>query len=79
MIVSKINAVHADDVGKYLESLGLLEGIKNGKYVCSICKKDITLNNILCFYPYNDQVKFCCDDSICYEAILKIKNKNDNA
>ena len=77
MKVDKIKAVHSDDLEQYLESLGLLSSIKEGRFLCSICGKIITLENILCIYPENQEVKFCCDSSECYEVILKKRDTNE--
>ena len=71
MGIDKIKAVHSDDISKFLESLEILDDVKNGKYKCSICNKEITLFNIACIYPDGKEVKFCCDNLTCYEAIVK--------
>lgn len=75
MQIDKIKAIHSDDMEKYLESLGVLEDIKAGKIVCSICSKQITIDNITCIYPEDKQIKFCCNKSGCYESLIRKRAK----
>jgi len=62
----EINAVHENDLPSLLESLGLLESVKNGLILCHFCSKVITLENLNCLYPKDGEIKFCCDNLECY-------------
>jgi len=74
----EINAVHDDDLETFLNSLGLLEDLKNKKLKCNVCKCSITKDNLGCVYPFKDKIEFCCQKYTCYEKILPlIGSKHD--
>lgn len=66
-----IRAVHEQDLGELLKSLGLSELIAKGELTCSICGSIVDLNNLLCLYPSQDEVKVCCKNQKCYEQVLR--------
>jgi len=70
MGTSKIKAVHSDEFESFLKNLGILEDVKNGKYNCEVCRAKVDLSNIACVYPENKEVKFCCNNTSCYEKII---------
>ena len=65
-----IKAVHDSDLEKFLERLRLLDKIKEGKIRCSICGEVVTLENFLCVYPEDGQIKVCCNKRECYEQVF---------
>lgn len=65
-----IKAVHDSDIEKFLEKLRLLDKIKEGKIRCSVCGDVVTLENFLCVYPENEQIKVCCSKRECYEQVF---------
>ncbi len=65
-----IKAVHDSDLEKFLAKLGLLDKIKEGKIRCGICGEVITLDNFLCVYPEEGQIKVCCNKRECYEKVF---------
>ncbi len=65
-----IKAVHDSDLEKFLAKLGLLNKIKEGKIRCSICGDVITLDNFLCIYPEEGQIRVCCNKRDCYEKVF---------
>ena len=65
-----IKAVHDKNLEQYLESLGVLDDVKEGKYLCSYCGKTITLDNLQCVYPFKDEIRICCDNPDCYQKAL---------
>jgi len=67
----EIDAVHERNLRELLESLGLLEDVLKGHINCNFCKKKITLDNLRCIYPKNDEILFCCDDIRCFEQTLE--------
>ena len=71
MGIDKMRAIHSKDMEQYLKSLGVLDNVKAGKYKCEFCNNQITISGISCIYPENKQVKFCCNNAQCYEAIIK--------
>jgi len=70
-----LKAVHTNDVGKYLNSLGVLEGVKNGQKNCSICGKQISLSDFSAIYPKDGEICFVCDSIDCYDTILNSNHR----
>jgi len=66
-----IRAVHEQDLGELLKSLGLSELMAKGALRCSICGSIVNLDNLLCIYPSGDEVKVCCKNPECYEKVLR--------
>ncbi|MBA7677537.1 hypothetical protein ES703_85795 [subsurface metagenome] len=66
-----IRAVHEQDLGELLKSLGLSELMTKGALRCSICGSIVNLDNLLCIYPSGDEVKVCCKNPECYEKVLR--------
>jgi len=66
-----IRAVHEQDLEELLKSLGLSELITEGELTCGICGSIVNLDNLLCIYPSNEEVKVCCKKPECYESVLR--------
>ena len=66
-----IKAVHDQDLGELLKSLGLSELMTKGELTCGICGSIVNLDNLLCIYPSKDEVKVCCKNLECYEQVLR--------
>lgn len=66
-----IKAVHEQDLGGLLESLGLSELVTKGELRCGICGSIVSFENLLCIYPSGDEVKVCCKNRECYEKVLR--------
>ena len=67
----KVKAVHEADLEKYLESIGILNDILEGKISCRHCKDVITLENFLCMYPFDYELAISCNKPICYVRALQ--------
>ena len=65
-----IQAVHTKDVEKYLNSLGVLNLVKEGECFCSECGSKITLENFSAVYPKDGNVNFICGSISCYENVV---------
>jgi hypothetical protein len=61
----KIKAVHDDDLEQFLSSLGVLEQIKEGEHLCTICGTPITLENFGAIYPRDNKICFLCHRAFC--------------
>ena len=66
-----IKAVHDSDLEKFLAKLNLLEKIKKKELRCSICGEIITMENLVCVYPENGEIKVCCNERECYEKVFE--------
>jgi hypothetical protein len=66
----EIKAVHEKNLEAMLESMQLLQLIKEEKLSCRFCGKTITLNNFQCIYPKNNEILFCCYNLACFEQAL---------
>lgn len=67
----EISAVHEKDLEELLKSLNLLEQVKNGLVNCKFCGTKITLDNLQCIYPKDNEIVFCCDKINCFEQALQ--------
>jgi hypothetical protein len=66
----EIQAVHDDDLKILLKSLGVFEQVQNGTEKCFYCGKTISMENLQCIFPYNNEVNFCCTEDICYRNLV---------
>ena len=69
-----IKAVHDADLNSFLEKLGLLEDMKNGRLRCSFCNCVLTFDNFGGVYKEDGQIKLFCQKTECYLEVLKRKN-----
>jgi len=67
----EIKAVHEHNLEEMLKGLGMLEDVKEGRISCKFCGKTITLENLRCLYPKNDEVFFCCTDIECFMQAMQ--------
>lgn len=67
----EISAVHDRDITEFLESLNLLKEFKEGHIHCKFCGTIITLENLQCIYPKEDEIIFCCDKIKCFEQAIQ--------
>jgi hypothetical protein len=63
----KIYSIYEDDFINYLISLGILDNIDRGQYICKICNDKININNIGALIPINKQIEIICDKSLCLD------------
>lgn len=64
----KIKAVHEDDLDTLLESLGLAQGIADGKYPCMYCEKQISIENLWGISYKGKQLQFICSNHECISS-----------
>jgi len=73
----EISAVHERNLEELLESLGLRRDVEDGMIRCKFCDKKISLQNLQCLYPKNNEIVFCCDDVRCFEQALKDSSREN--
>jgi hypothetical protein len=66
----EMNAVFEDDLSRFLESLEILEPLKNGEMLCAFCGKEVNLNNFSSVFPQENDIKVCCDEWQCYNQLM---------
>jgi hypothetical protein len=66
-------AVHDSDVEDFLERLGLLNPIKEGKLLCAQCGQVVTLDSFGAAYPDVSEIKVVCDKLECLTPRLKTR------
>lgn len=71
----RLAAVHEGDVKNLLRSLHLLDDVVSGSINCRFCSAKITLENLQCLYPVNNEIVFCCDKIECYQRALQESGK----
>ena len=69
-----IKAVHDTDLKSFLEKLGLMEDMKNGRLRCSFCHCILTFGNFGGVYKETGQLKPFCQKTECYLEALKRKS-----
>ena len=63
---TRINAILGEEFDKLLETLGVMEDFKAGKYRCNVCKDKVTANNVLLVFPLSEnEVGFICNKPKC--------------
>ena len=70
----KIRAVFDTQLNLFLEKLGLLKDMENGKLKCSFCNCMLTFDNFGGVYKENGQLKLFCQKVECYLEVLKRKS-----
>lgn len=68
-----INAVYSDDLEEFLDSIGLLGDLVNGKLRCFNCGRMIDRSNLSAVFPHNDQICVCCSSLDCYAALINVR------
>ncbi len=66
-------AVHDQDLRQFLTSLGILNGVEEGKFNCAVCQRKITLENLGGVYPENLEIRIVCEFVNC---VAHIKQKD---
>lgn len=69
----KIKAVNDADLNSFLEKLGLLEDMKNGKLGCIFCNEMLTFDNFGGVFKENGELKTFCGKQECYLEVLHRK------
>ena len=65
----KIKIINDSDLEDYLQSLGILEDIKNKKIHCKFCGQVVTLDNLQALFPDEDKIYIICNRKKCMERI----------
>lgn len=56
-----IHAVSNGNLEKLIENLELKEDLASGKLHCCCCGSQLSMVNIGCIYPMNNEVRLCCN------------------
>ena len=68
----KLPAFHENDLDKILLKFNLLEPLRQGNLVCSICKITLTRSNFGCiFIDQNGDIQTACSKPECLEKVSK--------
>lgn len=62
-----IKFVHDDDLGNYLDSLGIYQDVLAGRYKCMYCGTVIDMNNLEAIVPFEGKIKIICSKPACKE------------
>lgn len=66
---SKVKAVYDDDLPLLLESLGILEKVRQGEVNCVYCGNTVNLDNLEAIFLKNKEIKFVCSKPICISKL----------
>jgi len=66
-----IKAVHCDDMEGYLRSLEEYDKVMKEEVSCFFCPQQITLDNIIAVFPYENEVEYACDN--CMLELINFK------
>jgi hypothetical protein len=67
----EIRAIHESNLEEMLKGLGILEDVREGRIKCKFCGKKITLKNLGCLYPKDNDISVCCNDSKCFVLAIQ--------
>lgn len=74
----EILAVHEKELKEYLKNLGILEKMEKGEVFCYFCQEKITFENLYCLFPYEGEIKMCCNKIDCIKKVKTLlESKND--
>ena len=65
----KVKAVHDNDLGQFLSSIGALDQIKKGCHHCIVCNIPITLENLGAVFPKDNKINFVCERLSCLDKM----------
>lgn len=65
----KVRAIHRRDLETILGELGFLEEIRSKKAHCFKCGKVLSLDDIHYILMEDSEIKFCCNDTVCYRQV----------
>lgn len=66
-----IDAVHADDLERLLERVGLLDKFNQGKVKCKFCGQAVTHENIYSVIKDSGSHKLVCDKAECVNKLMQ--------
>jgi len=67
----ELRAIHDVDLEEFLERLGLLGSIKEGKVTCVQCGSVVTLDNFGAAFPESGRIRVVCDKLECLRPFLR--------
>lgn len=65
----KIKVINDSDLEHYLQSLGILEDVRNKKIHCKFCGQVVTLDNLQVLFPHENKINIICNRKKCMERI----------
>ena len=66
-----LRAVYEKDIEKLLESLGILDDVKNGQQNCYFCNEKVFLENFGGIIRTGGNLEIFCEKIECYMKMLK--------
>lgn len=70
----ELKAVHARDLDRLVESLGIAEALRNGSLRCEFCGCEVRKENLGAVYPEAGEVRVSCNKADCIrQALAKMK------
>jgi hypothetical protein len=72
-----IYAVHDQELETLLKNLELYDDFFEGNIRCFICDKIITEENLGSIFPYEEDIKICCNDIDCYKKLLELRGNSN--
>lgn len=70
--MSKVTAIHDDDLTQFLTSLGILEKVRAGHLSCYFCKTVISEANLHAVFPHEKNIRVVCDNPECVKALAQL-------
>lgn len=71
----RINAVHDDDLERFLDSIGVLHDIRSGNVRCKFCSDQVNLDNLSTVFPDSGSVSFVCNEQECLRKFMVYYNE----
>lgn len=65
MSTAHINAVYSEDMEEFLDSLGILDEIRQGRKACYFCHKNLNIEEIQSVFPFDGDIQLCCNSVKC--------------
>lgn len=77
MDFENLKTINQENLGRYLENLGLLEKVSEGRAHCKFCDTVVSVENIAYLLPESGNISFICDKPECMlEASTYLRKKS---
>lgn len=73
----KIQAIHDEDLEKFLDGLGILNKLKHGELKCKFCDNSVTLETLHSLFPQSGSIKVVCDNPGCISGLSELLRKEE--
>lgn len=72
-----VHGVHETDLEQFLQSLGVLDKILEGRMSCVFCGRTVTLQNFQSVFSRDGEIQISCSARECFEMAIAEAEEGD--